>query len=190
MEPAAGSLSVMVREGWRWWRVCRCLHHAPVFLPVWPLWWNWQQPHIICICQCAVCMCVCVCVLFACVRVFVSVWSRMCARCLARVSANASSCVMYCRKPLWLQELLRLAWHVAGHMMYYKCSVMDCSKRWWIIDHALCLCSSPFSVCYGGCYGQTTEETQEVSMFVLMCCSASSALLQLHKRLSLVTARW
>lgn len=40
--------------------------------------------------------------------------------------------------------LLRLAWHVAGIMMYNTCSVMDCSQMRWIIDHVLSLCSSFF----------------------------------------------
>lgn len=47
------------------------------------------------------------------------------------------------------EELLMLAWHVAGHTIYNKCRVMDCSKTWWIIDYALCLCASLFGSAMG-----------------------------------------
>lgn len=155
-ECAAGSWSVMMGVGDSVMCGCVCLFFCKVFTcgttVVWqqpyimfrhfPGWWRDRERWDSSVFVSALCMTVCVCV-----------GSPVCSlphlcqrRCVSFMWCIAGSLFHSCRR----EWLLRLAWHVAGHMMYNKCSVMDCSKMWWIIDHALCLCASPLLVCYWG----------------------------------------
>lgn len=130
-----GQRSVDSSEPWRWGLTKpRCVYASSPFKPVWLLWWKRQQPYIMSgsVRTCACCLHACVCAFAA------DAWA------LRDVLQEASL------TPAGVPPLLRLAWHVAGHRMYNTCSVMDCSRIWWIIEHALCLRASPhLPVCHG-----------------------------------------
>lgn len=133
---------------------------------------------------CAACVSVCV---------WVCVWlctcSCLCIPCLAHVTAN----VLALSDPLQKASLspaglLRRAWHVAGHMMYKTCSEMECSKILWIIDHALCLRACPFF--QSVMEVEAMEETQQVSLFVLVGCAVSGLHCSVYTSSSFTASDW